>query len=111
VNGKLVVSDGPFERVALESVAGGVSFEADLTPQARVDIETVSGSVELFVPADIKGEFAVSSFSGEIENGLGIGTVKQESFVPAKELNFSTGSGGARINVETLSGSIHIRTR
>jgi DUF4097 and DUF4098 domain-containing protein YvlB len=111
VNGKLVVSDGPFERVALESVAGGVSFEADLTPQARVDIETVSGSVELFVPADIKGEFAVSSFSGEIENGLGVGTVKQESFVPAKELNFSTGSGGARINVETLSGSIHIRTR
>jgi len=111
VNGKLVVGDGPFEHVALESVAGPVTFEADLAPQARLDIEAVSGSVEVFVPADIKADFAVSSFSGAIESELGVGTVEQESFLPAKELNFSTGSGGARISVETLSGSVHIRKR
>ena len=111
VNGQLVVSDGSFDRVALESVAGAVSFEADLASQARVDIETVSGSVELFVSPNIKAEFAISSFSGGLENELGIGTIEQESFLPAKELNFSTGEGGARISVETLSGSVHIRKR
>jgi len=111
VNGELVVSDGPFERVALESVAGEIRFEADLTAQARLDIETVSGSVELFVSPGIKAEFALSSFSGGLENELGIGTVEQESLVPAKELNFSTGAGGARISVETLSGNVHIRKR
>jgi DUF4097 and DUF4098 domain-containing protein YvlB len=111
VNGRLVVSEGSFDRVALESVAGAVTFEADLASQARVDIETVSGAVELFVSPDIKGDFAISSFSGGIENGLGIGTIEQESFLPAKELNFSTGSGGVRISVETLSGSVHIRKR
>jgi DUF4097 and DUF4098 domain-containing protein YvlB len=111
VNGRMVVSEGSFDRVALESVAGAVSFEADLAAQARVDIETVSGSVELFVSPDIKAEFAISSFSGGLENELGVGTVEQESFLPAKELNFSTGSGGARISVETLSGSVHIRKR
>jgi DUF4097 and DUF4098 domain-containing protein YvlB len=111
VNGKLVVSDGPFDHVALESVAGAVTFEADLAPQARLDVEAVSGSVEILVPADLKADFAVSSFSGAIENELDIGKVEQESFLPAKELNFSTGSGGARISVETLSGSIHIRKR
>ena len=111
VNGRLVVSEGSFDRVALESVAGAVTFEADLASQARVDIETVSGAVELFVSADITGDFAISSFSGGIENGLGIGTIEQESFLPAKELNFSTGSGGVRVSVETLSGSVHIRKR
>jgi len=97
--------------VALESVAGAITFEADLSAQARLDIETVSGSVEVFVSPDIKADFAISSFSGGLENELGIGTVEKESFLPAKELNFSTGTGGARINVETLSGSIHIRKR
>ena len=111
VNGRLVVSEGSFDRVALESVAGAVTFEADLASQARVDIETVSGAVELFVSPDIEGDFAISSFSGGIENGLGIGTIEQESFLPAKELNFSTGSGGVRVSVETLSGSVHIRKR
>jgi DUF4097 and DUF4098 domain-containing protein YvlB len=111
VNGEVVVGGGPIERAALESVAGSVSFKADLAPGGRLDVETVSGSAEIFVPADIKADFAISTFSGEIDNELGIGTVQQQEYVPAKELSFSTGSGGARITVDTLSGSVLIRKR
>jgi DUF4097 and DUF4098 domain-containing protein YvlB len=111
VNGRLVVSDGPFDEAALESVAGPVTFEADLAPRARLEIESVSGSVEVFVSPGIDADFEVSSFSGAIDNELGIGTVEQESFLPAKELSFTTGSGGTRISIETLSGSVHIRKR
>jgi DUF4097 and DUF4098 domain-containing protein YvlB len=112
VNGELVITDGPFERVALESVAGAVRYEADLGAQARLDVETVSGSVEIFLPSDIKADVSVTSFSGGIDNEFGIGTVEQESsFLPAKELTFSTGTGGARITVETLSGGVHLRKR
>lgn len=111
VNGRLMVSDGPFDEAALESVAGPVIFEADLAPRARLDIETVSGSVEVFVSPGIDADFEVSSFSGTIDDELGIGTVEQESFLPAKELNFTAGAGGTRIGIETLSGSVHIRKR
>jgi DUF4097 and DUF4098 domain-containing protein YvlB len=111
VNGEVIVGGGPFESAALESVAGAVSFEADLAATGRLDIETVSGGAEVLVPANIKADFSISTFSGEIENELGVGTVQQEEYVPAKELSFSTGSGGARITVETLSGGIHIRKR
>jgi DUF4097 and DUF4098 domain-containing protein YvlB len=111
VNGRLVVSDGPFEEAALESVAGNVTFDADLAPRARLDVETVSGPVEVFVSSGIDADFEISSFSGSIEDELGIGTVEQESFVPAKELNFTAGSGGTRISIETLSGSVHIRKK
>jgi len=111
VNGEVIVGGGPFESAALESVAGAVSFKADLAATGRLDIETVSGGAEVLVPANIMADFSISTFSGEIEDELGIGTVQQEEFIPAKELSFSTGSGGARITVETLSGSVHIRKR
>ena len=111
VNGEVIVGGGPFESAALESVAGAVSFKADLAATGRLDIETVSGGAEVLVPANIKADFSISTFSGEIDNELGIGTVRQEEYVPAKELSFSTGSGGARITVETLSGIIQIRKR
>jgi DUF4097 and DUF4098 domain-containing protein YvlB len=111
VNGELVVAGGPFEKAALESVAGDVRFEADLGAQGRLDVETVSGTAEIFVASNIKADFSISTFSGEIENELGVGTVEQQEYLPAKELSFSTGSGGARITVETLSGSVNIRKR
>jgi DUF4097 and DUF4098 domain-containing protein YvlB len=111
VNGEVIVGGGPFERAALESVAGAVSFKADLAAKGRLDVETVSGSVEIYVPENTPADFTITSFSGEIDNELGIGTVEQQEYVPAKELSFSTGSGGARIAVDTLSGSVHIRKR
>jgi DUF4097 and DUF4098 domain-containing protein YvlB len=111
VNGPLAVTGGSFGRVALESVAGKVTFNSGLAAEGRLDIETVSGAVELFVDPGIQAEFSAASFSGNIENELGVGTIEQEEFVPAKELSFSTGDGGARISVETLSGTIAIRKR
>ena len=111
VNGEVIVRGGPFERVDLESVAGEVRFDAELSAQGRLDIETVSGSVYVFVDPDVQADFSIETFSGQIENGLGVGTIQEEKYIPAKELTFVAGSGGPRISVETLSGSVHIRTR
>ena len=90
-------------------MAGGVKFKADLTKTGRLDVETVSGAAEVFVPAGADLAVSVSTFSGDIENELGLGTVETEEYLPAKELSFSTGSGGMRITVETLSGSVALR--
>ena len=111
VNGEVIVRGGEFENVALESVAGEVRFDAELSAQGRLDIETVSGSVYVFVAPDVQADFSIETFSGQIENGLGVGTIQEEKYLPAKELTFVTGAGGPRITVETLSGSVHIRTR
>jgi DUF4097 and DUF4098 domain-containing protein YvlB len=111
VNGELLVTGGPFTSAGLESVAGSVSFQADLADNGRLDVETVSGSAEILVAANANADFSIATFSGEIDNELGIGTIEREQYVPAKELNFTAGSGGARITVETLSGAISIRKR
>jgi DUF4097 and DUF4098 domain-containing protein YvlB len=111
VHGKLHVLGGSFERAGLESVAGPVRFEAALSARAALSIETVSGSVELLLPGSIGAEFQVSSFSGRITNELGPPAEKHSKWTPETELRFTTGSGGARITVETLSGAIGIRKR
>ena len=111
VNGKLLVIGGSFDRASLESVAGGIRFEAGLSTRATLSVETVSASVELLLPAGLGAEFSVSTFSGAVTNELGPAAEKSSKWTPEKELSFTTGSGGARVTVETLSGAIHIRKR
>lgn len=111
VNGKLLVTGGSFERAKLESVSGGVRFEAGLSARATLGVESVSGTVDLFLPAALGAEFSVSTFSGDIVNELGPAAEKPNKWAPGKELSFTSGSGGVRITVETLSGAVNIRKR
>lgn len=111
VNGKLAVTGGSYGRVKLETVAGGARFDAALAPKGSLGVESVSGSVELLFPAGFGGDFSVSSFSGAITNELGPAAEKSSSFTPQSELKFTSGSGGVRVSVETLSGSVHIRKK
>lgn len=111
VNGKLQVIGGSYERAAIESVSGSVRFEAALSSRAALSIETVSAPVELLLPASVAAEFQVSSFSGRITNELGPAAEQRGKWTPQSELSFTTGAGGARVTVETLSGAIGIRKR
>lgn len=111
VNGPLVVTGGPWNHVRIETVSGSLRFEAALPKQATLEAETVSGSVELVLPAAIAADFSLSSFSGDIENEFGPAPTRQSRWTSEKELSFSTGGGGARVSVQTLSGNIHLRKR
>jgi DUF4097 and DUF4098 domain-containing protein YvlB len=111
VNGKLLVTGGSYERAKLETVSGAVRFEAGLSPRATLGVESVSGPVELFLPAAFGAEFSVSTFSGEIVNELGPAAEKPNKWSPGKELSFTAGSGGARVTVETLSGAVTIKKK
>ena len=53
----------------------------------------------------------MSTFSGAITNELGPAAEKSSKWTPAEGALFTTGSGGARITVETLSGAVNIRKR
>jgi DUF4097 and DUF4098 domain-containing protein YvlB len=111
VNGRLHVEGGRFERAQLESVSGSVEFQGDLDAAATLDVETVSGSVELILPASVDADFSISTFSGSITNEFGQEPRRMSRYTTEKELEFSTGSGGATVTIHTLSGGIRIRKR
>lgn len=112
VNGPLQVSGSGFDRVRLEVVSGDVRFDGDLTGRADLSVESVSGGVELRLPAGQAAEFDLSTFSGDIRNELSQEhAAKASRWTSQKELQFTTGSGGARVSAQTLSGSIEIGTK
>jgi DUF4097 and DUF4098 domain-containing protein YvlB len=111
VNGVLRVTGGTFDRVDLETVAGGVRFAGGLSGKATLSVESVSGGVDLAFPEGVSADFTVSTFSGGVDNALGPPARRSNRYTSEKELEFSTGGGGATVNVHTLSGSIAIRKK
>ena len=112
VNGELTVDGGSFEHAQLNIVNGEVRFQGSLSPHATLEIETVSGQVDLIFPGDVAADFSIASFSGDIENDLSDAKPERTSrYTSEKELRFSTGEGGAKVTVQTLSGDIAIRKR
>jgi len=111
VNGVLSVIGGTFERARLETVSGELRFEGALGKNATVDAETVSGGVDMALPAGVSADFSITTFSGSVDNELGPPAQKTSKWTPEKELSFSTGTGGAKVNVQTLSGGIRLRKK
>jgi DUF4097 and DUF4098 domain-containing protein YvlB len=111
VNGRLEVSGGRFERARLEIVNGRVIFAGDLSRTALLEVESVSGDVELILAGDVAADFQVSSFSGEIDNDFGARAERTSRWTTEKELRFSNGGGGASVEIHTLSGDVQLRKR
>ncbi len=99
------------KRADLGVVSGRIEIEADLAKGADVTASTHSGSIELVLPASVSARFEATSFRGRIRNELGPEARQVGRFTPEQELEFKTGSGDARVRLETFSGRISIRKR
>lgn len=111
VSGTIQLStDGTLSRGSFKSVSGKIDVGGDLGTSGRYQFETVSGNVDLRLPRRSSAEFDLSSFSGNITNDFGEKPARTSEYLPSQELKFSVGSGGARVFVKTLSGSIHLRS-
>ncbi|MBR6006523.1 MAG: DUF4097 family beta strand repeat protein, partial [Clostridia bacterium] len=63
------------------------------------DVDSVSGRVELLLPRDVAFRVKLDTVSGRFEC----------DFDAAKDGNVYTyGSGGTEINIDTVSGGVHI---
>jgi DUF4097 and DUF4098 domain-containing protein YvlB len=110
VSGDIVVKGDAVSRVDLETTSGGIRLDAGLAKDARVTAKTVSGTVELVLPAATAADFDVRTFSGAISNDFGPAAKRTSEYGPGKELSFSTGAGG-RVVAKSFSGSIHLRKK
>ena len=108
--GSIRVTGSTLQEASFESVAGNIRVEGDLSDSGEFSFETVSGNITLTVPSGFSAEWEVESFSGSIDNDLGPAAERTSQYAPGKELQFVSGSGGAEVSIETLSGSVEIRT-
>jgi DUF4097 and DUF4098 domain-containing protein YvlB len=105
VSGRITV-EARLERGSFDTVSGNIEARLDLTSRSRVDFDTVTGHIELTVPRGLDADFDISTFSGRIDCDFGPKPHRTSRYVPGSELNFSTGSGGARVSASSFSGRV-----
>jgi DUF4097 and DUF4098 domain-containing protein YvlB len=76
-----------------------------LDPQT-IDVDTFSGSVELRVPGDARGDVTFNSFSGRLDSTIPL--MMHSSSRKSVRAELGTGGSSSRLRVKTFSGSLHI---
>lgn len=93
--------------VNLETVNGSVKAEFDvLGAGQRVSAEAVNGKIVLVVPADTSARVQAETVNGSI-NAEDFGLKPEKGFV-GRDLSGEIGGGDARISLDTVNGSIRI---
>ena len=95
-SGDISLSDCRVERADAELVSGDLTFCSTVCPSA-LDIESVSGDVELLIPADSSFALLHETESGQFISDFSV-TKQGERYV--------CGSGTAAFDVETVSGDL-----
>jgi len=107
VNGNVKASDLGGE-VKLSTVNGGIEANvAALATTKGVQMSSVNGSIVLIVPPGINADVKASTLHGAITNDLGL-QVDDGQFV-GHSLSGQIGTGGARIRLNNVNGSISIK--
>jgi DUF4097 and DUF4098 domain-containing protein YvlB len=108
VSGDLLIADGVFERVALNTTSGDVVFKAGLKGSGRFDIDTINGDLDINFDGDVSARFDIETFNGEIRNCFGPEPVRTSQYTPGRELKFTEGGGSSRVTISTLNGDLRL---
>jgi DUF4097 and DUF4098 domain-containing protein YvlB len=105
INGRLVAT-GLRGRLQLSTING--TLEAGLDKMSNsVDLSSVNGHVALTLPSDAQAELEASTVHGGIDNDFGL-KVNRHQWV-GSDMRGQLGSGGTRIKLSNVNGTIEIR--
>jgi DUF4097 and DUF4098 domain-containing protein YvlB len=108
VSGDFTLAVGATSRSRLRSTSGNLTLQGSLAPDARVDMESISGDVRLDLVGKVGADYDVASFSGEIRPCFGPKPVRTDEYAPGKEWRHQEGDGSARVRIKTMSGDVDV---
>jgi len=108
VSGDLTVELGPARTIRMRNTSGDINIQGELTKDADVDAQTVSGKVKLHAPAQNGYGYEVSTFSGQIRNCLNVKAEKTSQYGPGERLNGTLGKGAGHVRIKTMSGNVDL---
>lgn len=94
-------------RLRAQSTSGDVTARAELTEDARVELESVSGEIDLALKGERGGDYSLSTFSGDLDNCFGP-EAERRRYSPGRDLKFREGEGARDVRMSTMSGSIKL---
>ena len=107
VSGNLELQGGgPFHQIKLKTISGDSRVDVSLTNDGRIVGESLSGDIDLSVPATLMGVAELKSFSGEARCSSAVATTSSDH---GKAHEYVWGNGqGAHIDLSSFSGDIHV---
>jgi len=107
VSGNVQLDKVVAREVTAETVSGDVTFVGDIDPKGIYDFKTLSGDVIVTVPRQPDATLSAATFSGRFSSDF---EVTSDGRRRRNRYNATWGSGGARIDLESFSGNIRIRS-
>lgn len=111
VSGDAAITASGIEFGSFETVSGNLRYTGDLSSNGALDLQSHSGNVELVLPGNVNADFEVQSFSGSIQSDFGGQVERTSRYGPGRQLRFTTGRNGGRINIQTFSGTVKLQRR
>ncbi len=109
VNGSITAS-GMAGNAWVETVNGNLDLSFDKMSKGQtVDLESVNGIISLRMPAKANAHVDAETLNGNISSEFGL-TVEKGEWI-GRSMEGLIGSGGARITLETVNGSIDVKKR
>lgn len=106
VSGDVRMGGEGINRGRFETVSGDLDLRLDVLDGGRLNVQSMSGNVSLFLPPGQQAEYTAETYSGEIQSDFG--SVNRESFGAGSSLSWRQANNGASIQVESFSGDINL---
>ena len=107
VSGDVSLFAEEVDRGQFESVSGDMKLDLSINDNGRLASESMSGTLDLRLPAAQQAGFVVQTYSGDISSDFGESAKVSKG--PGSALKYHEGKNGALIRLESFSGDIHIR--
>lgn len=111
VSGDLVVELAEFKEFRGNAVSGQIELSGDLEEGGRVELQSVSGRVEIALGKTLDARFDVETGSGAIKNQLTNDQPRVSEYSRERELHFTMGEGKGTVTIGTSSGRVVLRAR
>lgn len=112
VNGQVELSLGEIKRLEVSTVNGEIDTQFTLLKDAEVEASSVGGKITLTMQKEVKAYFEVNTHAGgKIVNDITSDRAVKSRFGPGRSLEFSTPDASAKVEVESVSGKIRLKTR
>ncbi len=105
VNGDCVLRSMEADTVDASTVTGSIVYEGAYRPKGSYRFASHSGDVAVAVPNSCDASFAVATFSGEFVTAFPVSVTGSNR---GRRVQFSLGTGSARIELKSFQGTIHL---
>lgn len=108
VSGDVRAELDPARAVRVRTTSGDVRFKGRLARNATLNLETISGELDIEAPAEAGFTYDVKTFSGDIESCFGARAEARSGYGPGSVITGTRGEGAAEIRVRTMSGEVRL---